>query len=113
MDVDDQASSLVAIGLGAADIVEDPIPVGLALGLVAPAAPQPTQPSLADLILNVAEELSLPVLAVYESSSTADFTPVSHPADVANPGYSGNFATALVDSPLDSEWCFTTTAYTA
>lgn len=113
MDGDDEASALVAIGLGAADIVEDPVPVGLTLGLVAPPAPQPTQPLLADLVLNVAEELSLPVPAVHESSSTADFAPVNLPADVAKPGYSGNFATALVDSPLDSEWCFTTTAYTA
>jgi hypothetical protein len=113
MDGDDEASALVAIGLGAADIVEDPVPVGLTLGLADQAAPQPTQPLLADLVLNVAEELSLPVPTVLESSSTADFTPVSHPADVANHGYSGNFATALVDSPLDAEWCFTTTAYTA
>lgn len=113
MAADDSASALVAIGLGAADIVEDPVPVALMLG-VGPAQSLPeTQPSLAELIVVAEKECNLPVLGATQSHPIDDLALPLGQFLAGNPPYSGNCATALVDSPLDSEWCFTMTAYIA
>lgn len=107
------AFALVAVGLGAADIVDDPIPVAVTLGAESSKVPLLAQPSLAELLVSNAEELNWAVLAEAESPAGGDPAPFQGQPMTETTSYSDNYATALVDSPLDSEWCFTTSAYTS
>ncbi len=93
-DEDITFSTPIAAGFSAADIVEDPLPLVSLADDVSGLDLDPLQPSLSELIMGTEDDLT--------------FQPAR--ADGAAQSDSGNYATALVDSPFDAEWLFTTTA---
>jgi hypothetical protein len=109
-DEDIAFSALIAVGLSAADIVEDPLPLASLHGGAPDPSLQATQPMLAELIVAVENEAFLPGANVDEPDPGVNLA--THGADIlcVPPSNSDNYATALVDSPFDAEWLFTTTA---
>jgi hypothetical protein len=97
---------LIAVGLSAADIVEDPLPLATLAGGAPDRGLQIPQPSLAELIVDAENDVILPVANLEEMGAGVNLA--ASVAGILPTPDSDNYATAIVDSPFDTEWLFTT-----